>query len=416
MITYFERFVALRYLWRAQGRKEGKRFVRFITFMAIGGVAIGVTALLLALSIVRGFSNEIRGKIISFGAHLQLESFEDAPLQPVGDYETSLREMQYVTDVNAVIEEFALLRGGANEIDGVSFRGVERPPPALADKLIDGAFEFRSDTTANPGIVIGQQLARLLGLEVGDEAAAFSMRRDGRSSTSFFGIRPKVKEFVVAGIYETSFANFDELFVYTDINVARDLFSYAADEASRLDILLTDAELAPEVALVIDEAIGYPIYSRTVFQVFRQYFAWVNLQESIIPLIISVIILVGAFNIIGTLLMILLEKTHEVGVLASMGASPKALRRLFLMLGLLIGGVGMVAGEVLALVLALLQKRYEIIPLPEEAYYMKVAPIELNGLDFVLVGAIALVLCLVAAYIPARAASKIEPIRAIRFR
>ncbi len=415
MISYFERFVALRYLWRAQGRKEGKRFVRFITYMAIGGVAIGVTALLLALAIVRGFSNEIQGKIISFGAHIQLESFEDAPLLPSA-YEEELSRIPAVSDINAVVEEFALLRGGAREIDGVSFRGVERPPLALTEKLIDGAFAFKSDTTSNPGIVIGQQLARLLNLKVGDEAAAFSMRRNDRASASFFGVRPKVKEFYVAGIYETSFANFDELFVYTDINVARDLFSYGPEEASRLDILLTDAELAGDVALQIDETIGYPVYSRTVFQVFRQYFAWVNLQESIIPLIISVIILVGAFNIIGTLLMILLEKTHEVGVLGSMGASPKSLRRLFLMLGLLIGGVGMIVGEVLALVLAILQKRYEIIPLPEEAYYMKVAPIELSGLDFLIVGAIALLLCLIAAYIPARAASKIEPIRAIRFR
>ena len=131
MISSFERFVAIRYLWRAQGRKEGKRFVRFITFMAIGGVAIGVTALLLALSIVRGFSNEIKDKIISFGAHIQLESFEDAPLEPVGSYAAQLTSMEDIVDVNAVVEEFALLRRSSREIDGVSFRGVERPPPAL---------------------------------------------------------------------------------------------------------------------------------------------------------------------------------------------------------------------------------------------------------------------------------------------
>ena len=414
MISYFERFVAVRYLWRAQGRKEGKRFVRFITFMAIGGVAIGVTALLLALSIVRGFSNEIRGKIISFGAHIQLESFEDAPLDNVASYADQLRAIDDVIDVNAVVEEFALLRRSPREIDGVSFRGVERPPPALVENLTSGTFDFKPNEELQPGIVIGSQLARLLSLGVGDDVAAYSMRQS--AGQSMFGLRPKIKKFYVAGIYETSFANFDELFVYTDIAVARELFEYAEDQASRLDLLLTDADLASAVSLEIDERLGYPIYTRSVFQVFRQYFAWVNLQESIIPLIIGVIILVGAFNIIGTLLMILLEKTHEMGVLSSMGASPKTLRRLFLMLGFLIGGVGVIAGQVLALVLAVLQKRYEIIPLPEEAYYMKVAPIELNGLDFVIVGVIALLLCLIAAYIPARAASKVEPIRAIRFR
>lgn len=386
-----------------------------ITFMAIGGVAIGVASLLLALAIVRGFSNEIRSKIISFGAHIQLESIEDAPLENVPDYEARLSRIESIVDVNAVVEEFALLRRTSREIDGVSFRGVERPPKVLEDQLIAGSFAFASDSTNTPGVVIGAQLARLLSLQVGDEVAAFSMQNRNATS-SFLGIRPKIKEFFVAGIYETSFADFDELFVYTDIEVARRLFSYQPDEASRLDVFLTDADLASSVVLEIDREIGTGVFARTVFQVFRQYFAWVNLQESIVPVIIAVIILVAAINILGTLLMILLEKTREIGVLSSMGASPKSLRRLFLMLGLFIGGVGMIAGQLLALILALLQKRYEIIPLPEEAYYMKVAPIELQAADFFIVGLLALALCLVAAYIPARTASKIEPIRAIRFR
>ncbi len=416
MISYFERFVALRYLWRAQGKSEGKRFVRFITFMSIGGVAIGVTALLLALAIVRGFSDEIRSKIISFGAHIQLESFEDAPLDPVSRYTSQLSEIESIVDVNAIVEEFALIRRSSSDIDGVSFRGVERPPPAMVDQIIEGSFSFSPDSANNAGIVIGSQLARLLNLSVGDDVAAFSMPRSLGASSAFMGIRPTARKFYVAGIYETSFANFDELFVYTDIDVARDLFDYREDQASRLDLLIEDPDQAKSVAAEIDEKIGYPLYSRTVFAVFRQYFAWVNLQESIIPIVIGVIVLVGAFNIIGTLLMILLEKTHEIGVLGSMGASPRSLRRLFLSLGLLIGGVGMIAGQGLALLLALLQKKYNIIPLPEEAYYMKVAPIDLQALDFLFVGAIALILCVAAAYIPARAASKIEPIKAIRFR
>ena len=126
-------------------------------------------------------------------------------------------------------------------------------------------------------------------------------------------------------------------------------------------------------------------------------------------------IIVAAFNIVGTLLMIILEKTREIGVMASMGASRQIIRRLFLWLGLFVGAAGTGIGLSIALILALLQQRYDIIPLPEEAYYMDTAPIELNPLDFVLVGVISLVLCALAAYIPARFASRIEPLRVIRF-
>jgi lipoprotein-releasing system permease protein len=414
LISHFERFVAFRYLWRAQGREEGKRFVRFITYMAIGGVAIGVTALLLALAIVRGFSQEIKGKIVSFGAHIQVESFDADPLDDAGEHRTKLAGIEGVTRVIPVVQEFALLRRSQLDIDGVSFRGMTEAPPELEQRIIEGSFSYDADSTGRAGLVIGRQLARLLNLNLGDNVLAFSMRRNADGGMVIG--RPRIKPFFVSGIYETSFANFDELFVFTDIDTARDLFEYGPAQVSRFDVFLDDIDRAAETAARIDAEIGFPLYARTVFQVFRQYFAWVNLQESIIPLVIGVIIIVGAVNILATLLMILLEKTNEIGVLSSMGASPKMIQRLFLWLGLFIGGIGMVAGQVLALILAVVQKRYGIIPLPEEAYYMKVAPIALRGFDFLLVGLVALLLCALAAYIPARIASRTEPIRAIRFR
>jgi len=156
--------------------------------------------------------------------------------------------------------------------------------------------------------------------------------------------------------------------------------------------------------------------ARSIYNVYRPLFAWVQLQQNIIPLVLSIITVVAAFNIIGTLLMLMLEKTQAMGVLASMGASAKSLRRLFLWMGLIIGGVGTLLGSVFALVFGLLQKQYGFIPLPAEAYYMETAPVELIPWDFLIVGLVAVVLCLLAAYIPARIASRIEPIRVIRFR
>ena len=141
-----------------------------------------------------------------------------------------------------------------------------------------------------------------------------------------------------------------------------------------------------------------------------------HLRKSVVFRSTLVIVIVAAFNIIGTLLMIILEKTREMGVLQSMGTSRRLLRRLFLWLGILIGVVGTAIGEVAALLLAVIQKEFQVIPLPAEAYYMDTAPIELNPVDFVVVAVVALVLCALSAYVPARVASRIDPVRAIRFR
>jgi lipoprotein-releasing system permease protein len=224
-----------------------------------------------------------------------------------------------------------------------------------------------------------------------------------------------VAQFVVRGIYQTDLANFDELYVFTDVQTARTLLGYGDDEVTRLDLTLQDVERADQTARSVEETYGFPVMARTIYQVYQGLFAWVRLQESIIPLVISVIIIVAAFNIVATLLMIILEKTREIGILSGMGASRRSLRRLFLWLGLYVGSIGTGLGVLIALGLALLQQRYALIPLPSEAYYMTSAPIALNPLDFVAVAAGAVVLCVLASYVPARVASRIEPLRVIRF-
>lgn len=412
----FERFVASRYLWNAQGRSEGRRFLQVVTLIAVGGVTVGVAALLLSLAIVRGFSSEITNKIISFGSHVQVTKYVGDSIEGAGNISEQLRQYPHVTQATPVIQEFALLRKSAKNIDGVLISGVDSVSKSLQERIVEGKFDFGADSTGRPGLVIGRQLSKLLALELGDKATAFSIRSQGEEPSSMSSSLPKAKQFYVSGIYETSFAKYDELYVYTDLNSARNLFKYEETEVSHIDLFLSTSDHASETAISINEDIGFPLEARTVFQRFRQYFAWVKLQQTITPVVISLIVLVAAFNILGTLLMIMFEKTREIGILGGMGASPFSIFKLFLLLGLMIGGVGVVAGELLALGLALIQKKYAIIPLPAESYYMDVAPIELSGFDFVIVGLIALFLCALAASVPAYIASFIKPIRAIRFR
>lgn len=402
--------MALRYLRGAEGRAEGRTFLRFITYVAIGGVALGVTALLLAFAIVRGFSQEIESKIIGFGSHIQVQSYiSDAPLDRAFHIQEELQRIDSVENVVPVVETFVLLRQSAESIDGVALVGTSEPPAYMRDRIVEGRFDLQG--TDSPGVVVGQSLATRLGISVGDRVAAFAMQRgDG------FEVRePRVKALVVQGIYETSLLDVDDTFVFTTLDTARDLARFSPERVTRFDVTTSDVTKATGIAESIEDRLGFPVAARTVYEQFSGLFAWVNLQEGIVPLVIGVIVVVSAFNIIGALLMMILEKTREIGVLQSLGASRKTLKRLFLLLGLLIGVVGTVIGEALALALALLQQRFELIPLPAEAYYMTSAPVELNALDFGLVALVTLTLCGLAALIPARVAARIEPVRAIRF-
>ena len=411
--------MALRYLWGAEGRAEGRSFLQFVTYVAIGGVALGVAALLLSLAIVRGFSQEITEKIIGFGAHIQVQSFvEEEPLSGASSLQRRLGEVEGITEVSPVVENLVLLRQSNTSIDGVVMLGSRTVPSYMEGRVREGTFRLTAEEDEPPPIVVGASLAERLGLEVGDQVAAFSLRDANGSGASAMGIqRPRVRQFRVGGIYETSMTNIDDTYIFAELSVAQSLAGFKDEEVSRFDLTTADISRADSLAAQIENTFGFPVSARTIYQIqpFSSLFAWVDLQQSIIPLVIGVIVIVAAFNIIGALLMMILEKTREIGVLQSLGVSQRSLKRLFLLVGVLIGVAGATIGSVAALGLSLLQQQYALIPLPADAYYMTTAPIQLNPFDYLLVNGVAILLCALAAYIPARVAARIEPVRAIRF-
>lgn len=402
-------FVAWRYLRQAQGQRGGGRFLQFISAIAVGGVAIGVAALVLALAIVHGFSEEIESKIIGFGAHVQVEGLTDGPLTDAAQKEHTLRALEGVVDVAPVVSDVVLLRRSAAEVEGAAIWGTNALPTYVASQVRVGEASLAPQPDGTPTLLVGQTLARTLGLEVGASLTVFSLQAQAQQ-------RPTIRQFVVGGIFETALADYDERFVFSMADEARRLIGYGPDEVTRLDVTLDDPQTAASMARSIEEALGFPAMARTIFEVFRGLFAWVDLQQNIIPVVIAVIVLVAAFNIIGILMMFVLEKTRAVGILASMGASQARIQRLFVGMGFLIGLVGTALGLLLALGLALVQLRFGVIPLPAEAYFMTTAPISLRGMDFLWVGLLSLALCTLAAYIPARIAARLDPVRVIRFR
>jgi len=406
--------MSFRYLWGVEGREEGRSFLRFIIYVAIGGVTLGVAALLLALAIVRGFSQEIEQKIVGFGAHVQVSSYvQGEPLDSGASLRTDLAQMKGVTEVAPVIEQPVLLRRSADAIDGVVLLGVDRLPGYLQQRVTPhDSVALRSGDS--PSLVVGQELASRLGVGVGDRVTAFALRQEGGQGAMEVQ-RPRVKQFRVRGIYDTSLQDIDDVYVFSDVPVARWLGRISSPSVSRYNVTVDDPSRIDSLAAQIENRFGFPVSARTIYQQYAGLFAWVDLQQSIIPLVIGVIVLVAAFNIIGTLLMLILEKTREIGVLKSLGTSGATLKRLFLILGVLIGVVGTISGMTLALSLAVMQQQFGLISLPAEAYYMSTAPIALNPFDFILVAVVTILLCGLAAYVPARVAARVEPVQSIRF-
>jgi lipoprotein-releasing system permease protein len=416
IVPRFEYFMALRYLRGAEGRAEGRSFLRFITYVAIGGVALGVAALLLALAIVRGFSQEITEKIVGFGSHVQVQNtLQEEPLPQASDLKSRIARTEGVASVAPIIEGVVLLRRSAQSIDGVQLVGVDEPPAYIERHVSQGAFDLRSAPGEPQRIVVGAALAERMDVEVGETVTLFGLQNAGAEGLQLD--RPRVRQFRVTGIYRTSLTSIDGQVVFTAAAPARALVGMAASSVSRFDVTVDDFGAVDDVAARLNQNVSFPATARTIRQIqpYASLFAWVNLQQGIIPLVIGVIVIVAAFNIVGILLMMILEKTREIGVLQSIGTSQTTLKRLFLAVGVLIGAVGTAAGAGLAFLLASLQKQFGIIPLPEEAYYMTTAPIALHPLDYLLVAVVTLVLCGLAAYIPARVAARIEPVQAIRF-
>ena len=409
MIGPFERTLAVRYL---RGARDGGGFLRFVVLAAIGGVAVGTGALLLALMIVRGFSREIEAKIVGFGQHVQVESYLGDPLGGVDTLRARIEAIPGVEAVAPSVVDFGLLSGGGDAVDGVLVWGTEAGDLPFVAERTEGAFAFAPDSQGRPGVVVGARLAERLGLAEGDRVTAYSTRGLGSGQVRS---RPRVKQYHVAGVFETGLADFDDRFAFVAIDDARTLFAYAPGEVTRLDLTLTDRTQSRAVADQILDDIGPPLFARPIEDVYRGLFAWVELQQSIVPLVISILVIVAAFNIIGALLMVVLEKAREIGTVLAMGASRAAVRRLFLVFGAMVGVIGATLGVGVALAFGWVQATWAPIRLPADAYYLDRAPVEVVGTDVLITVIASIMLCTLAAWLPARSASAIEPIRTIRF-
>jgi len=416
----FRFLIARRYL--AASRRV--TLVSIISGLSVAGVALGVTALIVVLSVMNGFYGIVRDLLVSFDPHVRIESAEGRGLTSVDSLLRVARGIDGVESAAAYVEGKALLtyEGAPGETQVVVVRGVDAALRAdslegVAAATTSGAFDLeRRDGRA--GIVVGQSLGLQLGLypEVaggtGSRVALLSAPGIERVLTQPLGL-PPLQPFTVRGLYEIE-PVYDASHVFIALSEAQRLFRMSG-QVSGIELRLDDLERAPAVKADLQQRLGGDLRVQTWYDLQRSLYDVMRLEKWGASFVLALIIVVAAFNIVGSLTMIVIEKRRDLGALQAMGASRRDIRRIFLLEGALVGVIGSGLGLVLGLGLALAQQQFGMVPLAgAESFIIDAYPVEVRALDVALIVLVAVGLCAAASVYPAARASKVEPAQAVR--
>jgi lipoprotein-releasing system permease protein len=395
--------------------KRHTGFISLLTGISIGGVAVGVTALLTVLAVMNGFESEVQTRIAGTDAHVVLLGEDAAAVRDAGDLAARIAKHPDVVGVAPFVYTKAMVyREGLTEgmvVKGVDLRS-ERIVTTIGRNITPAMDSIPRATEGGvPGIVLGSELAARVGARVGDQVMLVSLTG---APTSALGFAPKLRAFRVVGMFTSGLYTYDSSFGFTAIESAQDFFGFG-DGVTGLEVRLRDMFAAPQVAEDLIRMLHRPdLRANNWIELNRNLFTWMKLEKTVMFVILALIILVAAFNIVSTLFMVVLEKRRDIGVLKSLGASDGTVLRIFLWKGLLIGGAGTGLGAVLGAILIELLRRYPIIQLPGDVYFIERLPVRPELGDFAAVILAALALCLLAAIYPAWRASRLDPVEAIR--
>ncbi len=413
----YELFIARRYLQSKQ--KTG--FISIISFIAVSGVILGVAALIIMLSVTNGFTGEVRNRLIGMNAHVKIVKYHGEGIDQYEDLIEQVRAVDGVASAAPVIEGKLVLTN-LKDMDGVLLWGVDGDSFAAVSDLTDH-LQYDPDKKLqfglppgreSPGIVLGAFLASRLRVGPGDDVYLVTLKDLDFEDVVMGGITPRLKSFVVTDLFETGMYHYDASSVFISLQEAQRTLGLG-EAITSVHLRVDELDEAVAIRRQLKHTLGYPYKVTDWTQEFPELFQWMELEKWVIFIALSLIILVAAFNIMSILSMSILIKTPEIGILRAMGARAKGIRRIFVYQGLFIGGFGTLLGCLTGFVVCWLQDRFDLISLPADIYIISALPVDMQPQDFAIVSLVSLSICLLASSYPARKASALQPVEAIRY-
>lgn len=411
-IMSFEFFIGSRYL----RTKQKQAFISLITVLSIAGVTVGVMALIVVIAVMTGFEYDLKSRILGVESHIVIMRHN----VPFSDYRNILEHVENTDGVEAAtpfINSQVILRSSLS-LSGAVLRGID---PDSVDRVIKNLDKVslknlketdqrKSTSITMPAIILGKELAKNLGVMQGDPVYLISPR----GMISPIGHIPTMKRFKVAGLFESGMYEYDRSLAYIHIKDAQKILRMG-DSVNGIEVRVNDIYNARNIAGRIVKELGFQYWARDWMQMNQNLFSALKLEKTVMFIILALIVLVAAFNIASTLIMMVMEKTKDIAILKAMGATDKSIRKIFVFKGIVIGSMGTIFGVCLGFILCTVLKYYQFIELPGDVYYITTLPVKLELLDVVMIASAAMVISFLATLYPARQASKLDPVEAIRY-
>jgi lipoprotein-releasing system permease protein len=403
----FELFVARRYL--TARRKQA--FISVITLISVVGIAIGVAALVIAIALITGFQGDVQDKILGATSHVMVSDLGGRGLEGYGQMTDKIRALPGVESASPVVYSTVLITG-VGESSGALVKGIdfdrERPDSPWLRRLEAG--EIPKAGPGRDGMLLGRELALHIGAQVGDVVDIVT----ASSTLSPLGMMPKRKRFLVTGLFNTGLYEFDSTTALVSIGVAQKLFGLEG-RASYIQVKLKNIFDAPRIGEEIKAILPPGVYITTWMELNKSLFSALKLEKNIMFLTITLIVIVAALNIIATLILMVMEKTRDIGILMAIGATPSMINRVFFFQGALIGVIGTAFGAVLGLGWCGLANAFKLIRIPVDIYQISYVPFRMRALDLALIVGVTLLISFVSTLFPARRAAKVDPAVALKY-
>ena len=407
----YELFISLRYL----KAKRKQVFISLITFLSMAGVGLGVMALVVVLSVMRGFEDDLKGKILGTNAHLVILQ-HGAPIRDYPDIVQKVKGIEGVVAATPFIFTQAMITSESNA-HGIVLRGID---PATAGGVINIATTLKKgtldslgekeDSSDQPGVFIGKELAQNLGVMLDDTVVVVSPT----GVLAPMGLGPPMKKFKIKGIFDSGMYEYDTSLAYISLKSAQK-FLNMGDAVSGVELKVRDLYGVKEIARKVQKELGFPFWTKDWMQMNRSLFAALKLERTVMFIILVLIVLVAAFGIVSTLIMVVMEKNKDIAILKSMGATARSIMRVFILEGLIIGVFGTALGLIGGYVICRILAAYQFISLPRDVYYISHLPVKMNGMDFLLIALAAMGISFLATLYPSWQASRLDPAEALRY-